>query len=122
MKPDASRLPALLDRLERRHGPPDPPPPVTALEWVLWENAGYLVSDERRAAAYAALEKGTGLRPEGILGLPREELHEIAALGGMLTDLRVEKLLAIAETVQDSFGGDLEAAFVWLARTVQGSG
>jgi len=103
-------LPELLDRLERHHGKPRRPLPRRALDWVLWENAAYLVPDERRTAAYRALERATGLRPEGILGLPREALRELAALGGMLPDRRVEKLVAIAETVQTRFDGDLESA------------
>jgi len=110
MKPDSSTVPALLVRLERRNGKPKRLPPRTALDWILWENAAYLVPDERREAAYATLAKATGLRSEGILGLPRGELREIAALGGMHPERRVEKLLSIAETVQGAFDGDLEAA------------
>jgi endonuclease III len=92
------------------HGVPSRLPPRSALEWILWENAAYLVSDEQRERAYRALEKKTRLRSAGILRLPREALREIAALGGMLPDGRVTKLLAIATTVQDDFDGDLESA------------
>ena len=103
-------LPTLLDELERLHGPPRHLPPRKALEWILWENAAYLVSDERRQRAYTALRERTRLTPAGLLRLPRAELQEIAALGGMLPERRVEKLLAIAQTVQDEFDGDLEPA------------
>lgn len=109
MPPDPAPLPALLDRLEEHHGKPSRPLPKRPLDWVLWENAAYLVKDDQRRRAYQALRQGTGLRPEGILGLPREELHAIAALGGMLSELRVSKLIKIAETVQDSFDGDLDS-------------
>jgi len=107
MQPDVSQLPALLDRLEEHHGRPRRPLPKRPLDWVLWENAAYLVKDDQRRRAYQALEQSTGLTPAGILGLPREELQAIAALGGMLAELRVSKLISIAETVQDSFDGDL---------------
>jgi endonuclease-3 len=103
-------LPTLLDDLERLHGKPRRLPPRSALDWVLWENAAYLVPDDRSRAAYAALKERTGLTPGGILGLPREDLSEIARLGGMLPERRFEKLLSIAETVQERFDGDLEAA------------
>ena len=109
VKSDPSSLPALLDRLAAHHGPPRRLPPRNALDWVLWENAAYLVSDKRRKGAYLLLEEKTGLTPAGILGLSREQLREIAALGGMHPDQRVSKLVAIAETVQDSFDGDLES-------------
>jgi endonuclease-3 len=110
VKPDPSHLPAQLERLEELHGAPRRPLPRTALDWVLWENAAYLVPDERRRAAYRALAKRTGLRAQGIVGLAREELHAIAALGGMMPERRVEKLLAIAETMREAFDGDLEPA------------
>lgn len=106
----ALRLPALLDRLEKRYGAPTPPELQKALDWILWENAAYLVSDERRARAFAALKQRTGLRAERILRLSRDELEAIAELGGMHPERRVEKLIAIAQTVQDAFGGDLESA------------
>lgn len=108
--PPAPRLPALLDRLEAVYGRPRREPPCTALEWILWENCAYLVSDARRAEAYRALAERTKLEPARILGLAHEELAELAALGGMHPERRVEKLRSIAETVQESFDGDLEAA------------
>jgi len=107
--PRLANLPAQLDRLEREFGPPATLPPRSALDWILWENAGYLVDDERRRKAYRALSKSTRLEPAGILALSREQLLEIAALGGMLREQRVAKLIDIAETVRDEFGGDLES-------------
>jgi endonuclease III len=98
----------LLDRLEQRYAPLPRPLPKKALDWILWENAAYLVPDERRAAAYRALAKATGLTAEGILRLSPEELQAIAALGGMHPGGRVAKWIAIAELVRDRFEGDLE--------------
>jgi endonuclease III len=103
-------LPDALDRIEAAHGKPPRALPKRALDWVLWENCAYLVSDERRRKAYQELRARTGLLPAGILALSREELREIAALGGMHPNLRVRKLIAIAESVQTTFGGDLGRA------------
>jgi len=66
------------------------------------------VPDERRADAYRLLSKATKLSPRGILGAPRSVLDAIAAAGGMHPDARVAKWIEIAETVRDSFGGNLE--------------
>lgn len=110
MKNDPSDLPVLLDELEAAYGPPPRPVPKGALEWILWENCAYLVPDERRAKAFRALKRRTKARGAGILALPREDLGELARLGGMMPDKRVEKLLTIAELVRDEFGGDLEPA------------
>ena len=45
MTPPASpaTLARQLDRLEKLYGVQEPPPPRGALEWILWENAAYLV-------------------------------------------------------------------------------
>lgn len=103
-------LDALLDRLEALHGRARRPLPKSALDWVLWENAGYLVPDEKRARAWRALKELAGPRAAGILSVPRDELRELAALGGMMPDGRVSKWIRIAETVRDAFDGDLESA------------
>jgi len=102
-------LPSRLDRLEALYGPPEPPPPRGALEWILWENAAYLVPEEQRGACFRALKKRAGKDGAGILRARREELLELAQKGGMLPEQRVEKWLEIATTVQDDFDGDLEA-------------
>ena len=72
VKPAPADLPVVLDQLEGRHGRTRRPLPRHALDWVLWENAAYLVPDERRRRAYRALKEATGLSADGILGLPRE--------------------------------------------------
>ncbi|MEZ5990495.1 MAG: hypothetical protein R3F30_15555 [Planctomycetota bacterium] len=110
MSATSADLPPLLDELERQHGAPGDLPPRTALDWVLWENVAYLVSDERRAEVYAALADLCGLEPERILTTEPARLHELAARGGMQPDRRVGKLLAIAETVLAEHDGDLDAA------------
>ncbi len=106
---DPSALPALLNQLEEQHGVQRRLPPRTALDWILWENVAYLVSDKRRKAAFAALQQKTKLSAEGILALSREDLLAIAQLGGMHPANRVAKLLKIAATVQDELDGDLDS-------------
>ena len=97
----------LLEVLEAQHGAPPRPVPKTALDWVLWENVAYLVSDERRLEAYRAWKRACGLTPAGILALTPDEMLELSALGGMHATQRVRKLTGIAELVESEFGGDL---------------
>jgi endonuclease III len=106
----AAKLARQLDLLEERHGKPARPVPRSALEWILWENAAYLVPDEKRARSFAALKRATGLDPERIEALPPHELAEWASGGGMNPEGRVRKVLAIAELVRERFGRDLERA------------
>lgn len=99
----------ILDALREFHGVPKRPVPKTAFEWILWENVAYLVPDEKREAAFAALKERTGLEPQRILNLPREALMELARLGGMNPEGRAQKLLDIAERVQEEHDGDLQS-------------
>lgn len=105
-----SRLARLLDALERAGGPVGPPPARGALELVLWENAGYLVDDAKRAELFAELRRKIGLDASAIAGAKREALLAIAKKGGMQPDQRVAKWLEIARLVEEEFEGDLEAA------------
>jgi len=99
-------LSAILDSLEKAYGPP-PAPRADPLELILLENVGYLVSDEKREAAFDALRRRVGLTPERILAAPTGVLYEVAAMGGMLPEQRVGKLIDIAETARKL--GDLRA-------------
>ena len=102
-------LPRQLDRLETLYGPPEPPPPRGALEWILWENAAYLVPEEQRLACFLALKKRAGKSGTGLLNARREELLELAQEGGMHPEQRVERWLEIAMLVKEELDGDLEA-------------
>jgi endonuclease-3 len=77
---------------------------------VLLERVAYLVSDERRAEAFAALKKRVGTSADRILAAPRKVLVEVARLGGMHPERRAEDLREIARIVKDRFGGDLPSA------------
>jgi len=87
---------------EAQHPSRDP------FELILWENIGYLVSDERRRQAFEALKEKIGTDPDSILGARRESLFEVAKMGGMLPEMRVERLLTIARIARDEFGGRLD--------------
>jgi endonuclease III len=97
-----------IDLLSRYYGPQPLEPSSNPFQLVLWENVGYLVSDERRRQAFQALERKVGTDPESILSAKRGDLYEIAKMGGMLPDARVERILTIARIVQEEFGGTLD--------------
>jgi endonuclease III len=99
----------VLDRLEAHYGKQKPPEIRDPLGMILWENVAYLVNDERRKQAFDALKKRVGLQPQKILTAPAEVLWEIADLGGMLSGIRVQKLLNVAKIAVDQFQGDLNS-------------
>jgi len=100
-------LASRLDALEAIYGRPRPPVPRDPFEFVLWENVAYLVDDERRAQAFAELERAVGTKPAKIRDASHAALLRVARLGGMHPERRIERLVECAEIALADFGGDL---------------
>jgi endonuclease-3 len=107
--PAKLRFKAVIDALARQHGEPERAVPRTPLEWVLWENVAYLVSDEKRARAFSQLKKTVGLTAEKIDAADRETLLAVTRLGGMHPEARVDRLKDIASIALDMGGGNLKS-------------
>lgn len=105
----ASLFGNVVDLLQSTYGRPKPPK-SDPFELILWENVAYLLTDERREAAFEALHQRVGLTPKQILSAPHATLLEIAKMGGMRPDVRVERLCTIARITLDEFQGDLGKA------------
>jgi len=108
MSPGTRGLAAALDALEKLYGKPAKPLPKHPLDWILWENVAYLVDDEARAHAYRALEKEVGLAAEDLAEASAKTLLEVARIGGMHPERRVDKLREIGELAIEAGGGRLE--------------
>ena len=100
-------LKKLVAGLKRHYGEPSVPPARGPFELVVWENACYLLSDERRAAVFKELRRQVGLTAAAILKAPRDALLELAKLGGMRPETRVFRWREIARITMTEFGGDL---------------
>lgn len=107
MKP--VRFVKMIARLQSTYGPPKAPK-SDPFELILWENVAYLLSDDKREAAFEALRNRVGLVPQQILAAPLATLLEIAKMGGMQPEVRVERLRTIARITLDRFQGDLRKA------------
>lgn len=103
----AKRFTAILTELRKFYGRPEIPKITDALELILWENVAYLAGDEKRGEAFAALKKRVGTRADQILKASRKELEDITRLGGIVPELRAQRLRQIAETVHFIFKDDL---------------
>ncbi len=97
----------LIQRLKHHYGDQPVPPARGPFELVMWENACYLLPDERRAQVFEGLRKQVGLNANAIWKAPRETLLALAKMGGMRPETRVERWLEIARITKDEFGGDL---------------
>ncbi len=105
--PAKTRLSAILALLRRQHGAPQLPPASGPFELILWENACYLLPDERRREVFEGLRAQVGLTPQTILSADRDLLLRWATRGGMRPETRVFRWLEIARICRDQFDGDL---------------
>jgi len=100
----------IVRALEAHYGPPPGPPVSDPLHLILYESIGYLVDDDRREAAFAALRRQVGLKPTDLLAASGEQLVEITKLGGIHPEMRAQRLKEIAQIVLIDFEGDLGSA------------
>src|SRR5712671_3411504 len=98
----------LVARLKRHYGDPKLPPARGPFELVMWENACYLLSDERRAAVFEGLREQVGLTADAIWKADQERLLPLAKMGGMRPETRVFRWREIARITRTQFDGDLD--------------
>jgi len=98
----------LIARLKRHCGKPEVPPARGPFELVMWENACYLLPDERRREVFEALRDQVGLNAAAIDAAPDKLLLPLARRGGMRPETRVFRWRQIATITLNQYGGDLD--------------
>jgi endonuclease III len=108
--PPKPNLDAVLERLEQLYGPPKAVGPNDPYEMIVYVNCGYPATDVSCAKGFEALKREVGLKPNNILDAPKTKLTKLMRLGGIVPELRAEKLKEIARLVNEEFGKNLMAA------------
>jgi endonuclease-3 len=103
-----SEFQKLIAQLKRHHGEPPLPPARGPFELVMWENACYLLPDDRRAAVFEGLRAQVGLNAEAIWKADGDTLLALARMGGMRPETRVFRWREIARITMTQFEGDLD--------------
>lgn len=107
----------LLATLEQFHGPQQPSFPTDPYEFLLWWHCGYPASDAACEKGWKSLKEQVGIEPRRLLAAKPAQLAAVLRPGGMVPEVRAERIKEIARRVKDEFGGDLRAALsVPLAR------
>lgn len=101
-----------IARLKQHYGEPQAPPAHAPFELVMWENACYLLSDERRLEVFESLRKKVGLNAAAIHSASDEVLLPLARRGGMRPETRVFRWREIARIALTQFSGDLDSILV----------
>jgi endonuclease-3 len=99
----------LIAKLKKAHGEPTLPQARGPFELVMWENACYLLPDERRAAVFEGLRQTVGMDAQSIWKADKEVLLPLAKMGGMRPETRVFRWREIARITLSQFEGNLDA-------------
>lgn len=75
----------------------------------MWENAVYLLPDERRLEVFNALRDQVGMTAAAIDAAPETDLLPIAIRGGMRPEMRVFRWRQIAQITLNQFDGYLDS-------------
>jgi len=94
--------------LKRHYGVPEVPPAKGPFELVVWENACYLLPDERRLEVFEGLREQVGLTAAALDAAPDRLLLPLAKRGGMRPETRVFRWRQIASITLNQFAGDLD--------------
>jgi endonuclease-3 len=99
----------LIARLKKHYGKPKPPRAHGPFELVMWENACYLLPDERRLEVFEALRDKVGLGAKAIAAASDKVLLPLAKRGGMRPETRVFRWREIARITIQQYAGDLDS-------------
>jgi endonuclease III len=110
MKKAAANLAGILKQLEKHYGEQGIVGPSAPYEMILFVNCGYPATDASCTKGYEALKREVGTKPEKMLAAPKAKLAKLMRLGGIVPELRAERLKTIAKIVNEEFGGDLPGA------------
>lgn len=105
----------LLDRLELFHRPQEPCFPIDPYEFLVWWHCGYPASDVTCAKGWDRLRAEVGIEPGKLLHAKPAKLIAALKAGGMVPELRAQRLKEIAMRVDNEFGGDLRAGLAMSA-------
>lgn len=100
----------VLNRLEKLYGPQEPSFPVDPYEFLVWWYCGYPASDAACTKGWTSLTRNLGVAPSKLLLPKPAELAAAIKPGGMLPELRSQRIQELAFRVENEFGGDLRAA------------
>jgi endonuclease III len=76
----------------------------------VWWHCGYPASDAACEKGWKNLNQLVGIEPPRLLAVKPAQLAAALRPGGMVPELRAERIKEIARRVQDEFGEDLRAA------------
>jgi endonuclease III len=102
-----AKLARVLDALEQASGAVKVPARARAFDMLVRMTCGYPASEAACDKGWGALSRDVGVSAKAILAAPKAELVRAMREGGIVPELRAERLVEIASRVRD--GADLRS-------------
>lgn len=102
-------LEPILDTLEAHYGPQLPLAPTDPYQFLVWWQCGYPPSEARCEQGWQALRQEIGVDPEVLRAARPARLARALSTGGLVPQLRAERVREVATRVVEDFAGDLAA-------------
>lgn len=93
----------VLHQLEKFYGKQEPCWPSDPYLFLLWWYCGYPASDASCTKGWTQLTEKIGTDPDAILAAPPASLAAVLKPGGMLPELRAERMKEVAARIKDEF-------------------
>lgn len=103
-------VPEVLDQLETFYGRQEPCWPSDPYLFLVWWYCGYPASDALCTKGWTELTGKIGTDPDAILAARPATLAAVLKPGGMLPELRAERIKEVTARIKNEFDGDLRAA------------
>jgi endonuclease III len=105
-------VPEILNQLEAFYGKQEPGWPSDPYLFLLWWYCGYPASEDSCSKGWKELADRIGTGPDAILAADPATLAAALKPGGMLPELRAERMKEVIVRIKNEFDGDLRAALV----------
>jgi len=109
MNEHGTKLTRILESLDELYGKQNAVGPSTPYEMLVFAICGYPANDGTCAKGFDALQREVGVSPKELLAAPKAKLTKCMRMGGIVPELRAQRLKEIARAIKDRFGGDLTA-------------
>ena len=106
----ARKITAILDALATLYGELQPAAPADPDRALVWLHCGYPASDAACTRGWDSLTSAIGVEPPQILAASLPHLTAALRPGGLIPELRAQRLHQIAARMRDEFPGGLTAA------------
>ena len=103
-------VPEILNQLEAFYGKQEPCWPSDPYLFLLWWYCGYPASDASCSKGWKELTGRIGTEPDAILAAHPAQLTAALKRGGMLPELRAERMKEVTARIKNEFAGDLRAS------------